>query len=255
MAANTSRRQTIQPLQRENLVQKKQHESSNMSDLEALLSQPFRSETNTSDPNNDDLKEVGVQFLLAEFSNLTDLWKHTDSRLESGLNIYLTTNALLISAIAFFSQRVTDTTSFLIIIVFIAVALSVTGIILSTRLLSTAFIKTEYMHARNMIRRYFAERAPDIIPYLYFANKTGMATINKKILLFRTPGTIYTALHLWSSFLTSASISVLILLLYTQIQAVILIFICLSLTILFFVLLTLNKRHKIKRFDPTQYNS
>jgi len=46
-----------------------------------------------------------IQFLINEYNSLTDFWKHADSRLESGINVYLTASALVVCILSIIAGR------------------------------------------------------------------------------------------------------------------------------------------------------
>ena len=106
--------------------------------------------------------ERGEEFLLSEFQQVNDLWRHTDSRLESGLNIYLTATAIVIPGLVYIFQNINDFSAFLKIYSLIAIGLLVGGLVLDRRISGTARVKAEYIHALNRIRGYFKERYPQI---------------------------------------------------------------------------------------------
>lgn len=107
-----------------------------------------------------------TQFLLAEFGTLVDLWKHTDARFESGMGIYLTGSAIMVSALAFFSQSITNIYLFLSIASGMAIGMAIVGIFLARRMVAASIVKSEYIYAMNLIRLYFVEKRPEIRPYL-----------------------------------------------------------------------------------------
>jgi hypothetical protein len=55
--------------------------------------------TNGAAPEDDE-----ATFLLAEFAELGQFWRHTDSRIENGINYYLTASVAATSAIAYISR-------------------------------------------------------------------------------------------------------------------------------------------------------
>jgi hypothetical protein len=135
--------------------------------LQALQSQVHDLQRQIAKERESSHTDLSVKFLLAEFNELGQFWRHTDSRLESGLNLYLTASAVIISAIVFFSPRVTDIRLFVIVVVLIALSLFIVGFFLSERIVSSRIIKREYIHALNLIRRFFVDRDAGITPYLF----------------------------------------------------------------------------------------
>ncbi len=143
------------------------------------------------------------KFLLAEFQHIGELWRHTDSRLESGLNLYVAASTLVVSGLAYISQNVNPLV-FLVAFILVGVSLLAGGIVLGIRVTGTARVKAEYMHALNRIRAYFVENHPQLEYYLVLpsANKDNLKQQqdkhNKQVsnLLF--------VIHTWNSFLSIA---------------------------------------------------
>ena len=148
--------------------------------------------------------EKGVEFLLAEFKELGQFWRHTDSRMESALNLYMTASALIVSGLVYLSQQVTDFRAFLSFVTLITVALFVGGMILANRILGTALIKAEYIRALNLIRRYFVDTDQSIRDYLLLpiANSPkDTARPLGKGFSARIPTSLLVVIHVWDSLL------------------------------------------------------
>lgn len=206
-------------------------------------------QANTKSENSSIPENEGVEFLINEYNSLTDLWKHTDSRLESGVNLYLAASAVVVSAIVFFSERITDTYLFFSITAFATAGLAIAGIILSERLLATSFNKAEYIYARDLIRRYFAARTPKIGSYLYFFQE------KRSKQLTRIPQTILFILHLWSSFLVWLSVSIVLWLISSSLSSTVIFTTSTVISVALFIYLVLNTRKKTNAFRFYQPDS
>jgi hypothetical protein len=113
-------------------------------------------------------KDNSVKYLLAEFNHLDTFWRHTDSRVENGLRLYLTVSTVVVSAMTILSQQVKDLHAFVLAAVVVAAALFAVGFALASHLLSTAFLKAEYIFGLNLIRRYFVDNDQSLGEYLAF---------------------------------------------------------------------------------------
>jgi len=111
-------------------------------------------------------RDNGAKFLLREFNELGHFWRHTDARMESALNLYLTASSLVVAGLVYLSQQVTDLRIFISLMILVAAGLFIGGLILVSRIVSTAALKAEYIHALNLIRRYFVDTNNPIKDYL-----------------------------------------------------------------------------------------
>lgn len=135
--------------------------------LEELLHQTSKSSENAQETpigiNNND----STEFLLAEFSEVANFWRHTDSRLESALGLYFTASGLISSGLALAYQQIANTRMILLITICVVMPLLIGGIILTMRIINTSIRKEHYSRALNLIRKYFADRDTSIRSYLY----------------------------------------------------------------------------------------
>ncbi len=210
-----------------------------------LLSSLLTSELHKDNNHSDDT------FMITEYVSITDLWKHTDGRMESGVNIYLTTNTLVISAMAFFSQSISDINLFLFITALVAIALATTGRILCGRLLGTAFNKAEYLYARDLIRRYFANRYPSIESFLYFLRSSNNSIVgdpHETNVNPRVPYTIIATINLWVSILFGYTITALLYVIFPNQEVSIMSIMGLSSSLLLLIYYVTNLRRQINHF-------
>jgi hypothetical protein len=126
------------------------------------------------------IESVGIKFLLTEFRELGQLWRHTDSRIENAANLYLTICTILVPGIVLFYHFANDPRLFLIGVALAALALFVIGAVLVGRIIESRTIKVEYIYALNLIRGYFAEKDVSIVPYLYFPIEESPNDLNDK---------------------------------------------------------------------------
>jgi hypothetical protein len=132
-----------------------------------LLRAEIRDLRNQTTTRNLELTEdLGIKFLLDEFGELGEFWRHADSRVENALNLYLTSGTIVVSAIVLLGQRSGDLDVFLTAAIFVAVALAAAGIVLARRIVGADIIKAEYIYALELIRRFFVDNAAQITPYL-----------------------------------------------------------------------------------------
>jgi hypothetical protein len=111
---------------------------------------------------------ASADFMLAEYTHLSELWRHTDSRTETAVNLYLTTAAVLIPGALLVKQSFSDLRLFLWASIAVSVVFTVLGAFVSRRISRSHEIKGEYILALNLIRKYFADQDPSLAPYLSF---------------------------------------------------------------------------------------
>lgn len=113
-----------------------------------------------------DTFENRVKFLLAEFSHISEFWRHTDSRMESSLNLYFAASAIIATGLAYLSQQFTDLRSFFMLMTLAAVVLFAGGMMVARRILGTSILKSHYISALNLIRRHFVDLDESLSAYL-----------------------------------------------------------------------------------------
>lgn len=153
-----------------------------------------------------------TEFLLTEFGELGQFWRHTDARIENGINYYLTASAAVTSVIAFGSQQLNDGRLFAGFVILVLGALFVGGDILIRRIVSTALIKAEYAMALNRIRGYFADRDSEMARYLVLpiaSSPTEGNEASRQDFKVRMPGYILRALRLWTGGLLGLAVGIL----------------------------------------------
>ena len=87
---------------------------------------------------------------------------------------------------------------FLLVAIFAALALFIIGVILARRIVGTAIIKAEYIHALNLIRRFFVDKDVGLTPYLFlpFAdNPADTPEPGGKTFRPRIPANLLAAIH------------------------------------------------------------
>jgi len=107
------------------------------------------------------------QFLLTEFTVLSEAWRHTDSRIDSSMNFYLTFGAVVLPVLVLLYQAISDIRMMVLASLPIAAALILLGIYLESRVTSTDKTKAGYVLGMQLIRRYYVDRYPHIGSYLY----------------------------------------------------------------------------------------
>lgn len=114
-------------------------------------------------------KEGGntIQFLLAEFNEMGEFWRHTDSRIETAINFYLTVGAVAFPGVIILYEAITDIRLFIVALLPIIGTLFAFGFLLVGRITSADIKKAEYLLSLNLIRRYFVDHNPQVAQYLY----------------------------------------------------------------------------------------
>jgi len=89
-------------------------------------------------------------------------------------------SAIVVSAMAILSQQIRDLHAFVLAAVIVAAGLFGVGLALSSHLLTTAFLKAEYILGLNLIRRYFVDNDESLGRYLAFPYDPSAATWRDK---------------------------------------------------------------------------
>jgi hypothetical protein len=127
---------------------------------------PLEKSSTNSNPTgtNDNAME---RFLLAEYSELAQDWRHTDSRIETAINFYITVGAVVLTGLGILYQALQSVQLFILASVPVAVVLFVFGVFLTLRITSADLKKGEYRLGMRIIRRYFADREAEDSRYMY----------------------------------------------------------------------------------------
>src|SRR5436305_1564222 len=64
--------------------------------------------------------DLGIKFMLDEFGELGEFWRHADSRMESAINFYLTSGTIVVSAVVVPAQRTDELRVFLSVAILLA---------------------------------------------------------------------------------------------------------------------------------------
>ena len=113
-----------------------------------------------------DLDKTSAQFLLSDFSEIGQFWRHTDSRLENAIRIYLTISTVAISGAVLLVSQTQQIERILAISAATAFVLFCAGIFLLRRIITVWVEKSNYSLALNRIRAFFADHSPKIKPYM-----------------------------------------------------------------------------------------
>jgi hypothetical protein len=114
-------------------------------------------------------ESAGDKFMLAEFNELGDLWRHTDQRLDKGLAIYLTTTTIAVSVLAIVARQ--DASQWLpqdirwILTIALSLLLAINGVVYARLIVESQRTKTEYRFAAMRIRRYFVGQDENLRAY------------------------------------------------------------------------------------------
>lgn len=117
-------------------------------------------------PSKDDHSDGDIQFLLAEFNGLNELYRHTNSRVYTSLNFYLTFAVAAATVAVLLFGYVSDTRVFLIALLPMLSAIFLLGYFLADQVAKSTRTTREYLLGLNLIRHYFAHEYQHIAPYL-----------------------------------------------------------------------------------------
>lgn len=109
-----------------------------------------------------------ISFLLEEFQQLAESWRHTDRRIDSTINYYITILSLLVPATILFYKELTNTNLVYIYGISVSSTLIIFGHLVWNRITATDIRKSEYILGMQMIRAYFVNQKNDIANYLIF---------------------------------------------------------------------------------------
>ncbi len=121
----------------------------------------------SQESTDNEIEKAELQFLLTEFQEMGQFWRHTDARIEAAINFYLTIVAVFIPGIFLLYQQVVDLNLFVLMSIPICTALIVVGYFLSRRITSSDILKAKYIFSMNLIRGYFAGNFPHIAKNLH----------------------------------------------------------------------------------------
>jgi hypothetical protein len=115
-----------------------------------------------------DKNDPGTQFLLAEFSEMNATWKHTDARIETAINFYLTVLVAGLPAAALLYQAIPDIQVLAFVLILMVATVFTIGLLLANRIAIAGIRKAEYQLSINLVRRYFLDHNSDLAKYVYF---------------------------------------------------------------------------------------
>jgi hypothetical protein len=150
--------------------------------------QGTRIETNASasDFQHTTHQHDAVQFLLAEFNETAEDWRHTDTRIETAINFYLTIVAIVLPSLIVLYQTIQNPTVFVLAAIPINGFLFIVGFFLTRRITSASILKSQYRSASQLIRRYFVDLAPELTTYIQFPVARPLGSTEKQSIPIRT---------------------------------------------------------------------
>lgn len=222
-----------------------------LKEIRALKAQVESLERQLESQSTLSVPKKSVEFLISEFNELGQFWRHTDARLESGINLYITASALIVSGAVFFSQQGIDFRTFLFFITLIALVLFMGGVILSERILGVAFVKAEYTSGLNLIRRYFIDADSSIKDYLILPTAKSPKEDKNSALKIpvppRIPSFLLMVVHIWDSLLLGFIVSSAYWLIIPQSNIKWLIVVGVSITVICFLVFSAAVKLRKKR--------
>jgi hypothetical protein len=114
-----------------------------------------------------DEAELGIQFMLAEFTNLQEFIKQSMSIEDKRIDVFLTLSSALLAGLGLLSQSSIDKQSFLFVGLGAALGLLAIGILVFQQVIHVDILIIDYIRNLNRVRCFFAEKAPHIRPYLF----------------------------------------------------------------------------------------
>jgi hypothetical protein len=123
--------------------------------------------TSSQVSTDNEIEKAEIQFLLTEFQEMGQFWRHTDARIEAAINFYLTIVAVFIPGIFLLYQQVVDLSLFVLMSIPLCTALIVVGYFLTRRITSSDILKAKYIFSMNLIRGYFVDNFPHIAQNLH----------------------------------------------------------------------------------------
>jgi len=119
--------------------------------------------------NTFDSEERASEFMLAEYATLRELRLSLDSLGESRMNFYLAAISGSVVGLGLLNQLSALSKTTFFINAAVIVGLFFFGTITFARMLQRTVKIVEYTRGMNRIRRYFAEKNPDITQYLWLS--------------------------------------------------------------------------------------
>ncbi|TSA27533.1 hypothetical protein D4R71_02045 [bacterium] len=105
-------------------------------------------------------------FMLAEFHENVELWRHTDKRIESSINFYLAFSTVLFPGLVLLYKEISNIELFIVAALPAAFALFMSGYLITRRITTTDILKSQYILSINLARSFFAKHEPGIAHYL-----------------------------------------------------------------------------------------
>jgi len=197
----------------------------------------------------------GVEFLISEYSQLGELWKHTDSRIDTTINFYITICAIVVPGSVLIFQVVKDINIFILTMLPVALIFFAAGIFFTENITLTDVHKSQYVLAQQLIRRYFVDNEPGISKYVYMEMATPSDDLEEKLIQLHPyfHKTIILSVNVINSLLIGIIISSIIWLLAPT-NLYILVLVGLFLALLSISLLTIRYNRKIASFRETIKN-
>lgn len=187
----------------------------------ASENEQLRNQIQNSSP--DKSESLSEEFLLSDFKETSQFWRHTDSRLENAIRLYLTINTIAVSGSVILVNQNPQAKILISFISVISFIIFCSGTFLSIRIIGVLTGKGEYALSLNRIRAYFAEKEPKIQPYLVlpFSDidiEYGLTNLRNKLKKYTDP--LLISIRLWSSLMLSFSLVCFILILFPGIQRI-----------------------------------
>ena len=107
------------------------------------------------------------QFLLTQFTEMSEQWRHLDSRVENTINLYLASITIIATvSIATFEQGMNFFFSRPIPIIFASTVFFLLGFFVARRITSAAISRARCLFSMNLVRTYFQQSYLGVGKYL-----------------------------------------------------------------------------------------
>jgi hypothetical protein len=148
-----------------------------------------------------------VSFMISESEQIAEVWRYAGSRMETGINLYLTMIAAFATGVLIFSSKTYDPQALVAVTIPIAFLLVIAGHVLSLRIIATARLSAENAAAQTLIRAYFLDLDNSIRPYLFLPSTPDLKVTTARFLF---------VLSIWMGLLAGFVCSGILLLLFPQ---------------------------------------
>jgi hypothetical protein len=201
--------------------------------------------------------ETSKEFLLAEFREATQLWRHTDSRIETATNFYLTIGAITLPGSILLFKQLENHRDFVASMMPIVTLLALAGVLLVNRINSADLRKGDYELCRSLVMRYFVDQDDRLADYLLFPLAEPGPDLSKKVAQLRPyfHSSLTSIINVFTALLLSSIPSACLWLAGIQSDIILALTCFLGATAIYISLHFLYKKRSAKYRDPSRWES